>query len=54
MSHPNLIAFLYGIGLGVAPAWVVEAMLVGFGVVSTYLAPVAIVAIVAAGLLRRK
>ena len=33
--------FLFGLGLGVALAWLLEALTIGRGVVSTYLAPVA-------------
>jgi hypothetical protein len=45
-------AFLAGVGLGLAIAWVVEALLVGRGAVSIYLGPLAILAIFASLLVR--
>jgi hypothetical protein len=45
-------AFLAGVGLGLVIAWVVEALLVGRGVVSIYLGPLAILAIFASLLVR--
>ncbi len=54
MTRESLITFLVGLGAGVGMDWLLEAILVGRGVVSTYLAPVAFVAPVVAVLLRRK
>ena len=53
MSRQTASALLGGFGLGIAVAWILEATLAGRGVVSTYLAPVAIVAVLAAAWLRR-
>ena len=47
-------AFLVGLGLGVALAWLLEALTVGGGVVSTYLAPVAIAAPLIAIVVRKR
>ena len=47
-------AFLVGLGLGVALAWLLEALTVGRGVVSTYLAPVAIAAPLIAIVVRKR
>jgi hypothetical protein len=44
--------FLAGVGLGLAIAWMVEALLVGRGVVSIYLGPVAVLAVFASLLVR--
>jgi hypothetical protein len=41
MRTQQVAAFLLGIGGGLAIAWIVEAVFVGRGVVSTYLGPVA-------------
>jgi hypothetical protein len=41
MTHHEIAIFLGGLGLGVAISWLLEAILVGRGVISTYLAPVA-------------
>jgi hypothetical protein len=46
-------AFL-GLGLGAALAWLLEALTVGRGVVSTYLAAVAIAALLIAIILRKR
>jgi len=54
MRREAVVTFLIGLGAGVAIAWLLEAILVGRGVVSTYLAPVAFVAPVVAVLLRHK
>lgn len=53
MSRPALAGFLAGFGLGIAVSWTLEATLAGRGVVSTYLAPVAIVAVLLSAFLRR-
>jgi hypothetical protein len=44
--------FLAGVGFGLAIAWMIEALLVGRGVVSVYLGPLAILAIFASLLVR--
>jgi hypothetical protein len=44
--------FLAGVGFGLAIAWMVEALLVGRGVVSIYLGPLAILAVFASLLAR--
>jgi hypothetical protein len=44
--------FLAGVGFGLAIAWMLEAFLVGRGVVSIYLGPLAIVAVFASLLAR--
>jgi hypothetical protein len=54
MNRSTASGFLAGLGVGIAVAWLLESALVGRGVVSTYLAPVAIVAFVAAAALRRR
>ena len=51
MRRTVLATFLAGLGLGIALAWALEAVMVGRGVVSTYLAPVAIAAALVAGFL---
>jgi ABC-type Fe3+ transport system permease subunit len=43
MTRQMICSFLIGLSLGVALAWFLEAFLVGRGVVSTYLAPIAFV-----------
>jgi hypothetical protein len=52
MSRTTFRIFLVGLGAGVALAWVLEALLVGRGVVSTYLAPLAFIAPLLAAVLR--
>ena len=47
-------AFLAGIGLGLAIAWIIEALFVGRGVVSICLGPLAILAIFASLFVRRR
>jgi hypothetical protein len=44
--------YLAGVGFGLAIAWMVEALLVGRGVVSIYLGPLAILAVFASLLTR--
>lgn len=54
MKRSSLAAFLNGVGLGLAVAWVLETVLVGRGVVSIYLAPGAVVAPLVALFIRRR
>jgi hypothetical protein len=54
MRTQQVAAFLLGIGGGLAIAWIVEAVFVGRGVVSTYLGPVALLAIFTSMLIRRR
>ncbi len=52
MKRQVVRAFLLGLGLGVALAWLLEAFLIGRGVVSTYLAPIAFIAPIVAVFIR--
>ena len=54
MTGPTTGVFLAGLGIGIAASWIFEAVLVGRGVVSTYLAPIAIGAIVASAYLWKR
>jgi len=55
MSRPVIKAFLIGLAIGIDIAWLLESLLVGWGIVSKYLAPIAIaVPIIAAFLPQRK
>jgi hypothetical protein len=45
--------FLFGLGLGVALAWILEANTIGVGIISIYLAPVACIAPIIAAALRK-
>jgi hypothetical protein len=54
MSRSTFRTFLLGLSAGVLLAWILEAVLVGRGVVSTYLAPVVFIGPVIASLLRSK
>jgi hypothetical protein len=54
VNRSNVSVFLYGLGLGVALAWLLEALTTGRGVVSTYLAPLAIAAPIVGAFLRRR
>ena len=54
MKRSSLAAFLNGVGVGLALAWILETVLVGRGVVSSYLAPGAIVAPLVALFIRRR
>lgn len=54
MDRKTIAVFLSGIGLGISIAWTVEAVLVGRGVVSTYLGPVALLAIFASIFIGRR
>jgi hypothetical protein len=49
-----LIPLLSGIAIGTTIAWTVEALVLGRGVVGTYLAPFGIVALLAAVLLKSR
>jgi hypothetical protein len=53
MNRSTASSFLFGVGFGVAVAWLLEALTTGRGAVSTYLAPFAFVAPVVGALLRR-
>lgn len=53
MNRLKLSVFVSGFGLGVAIAWLLEALVTGPGVVSTYLAPLAIGSPIVAYFLRR-
>jgi hypothetical protein len=46
MERKELALLLIGLGLGIALSWIVEAIFVGRGVVSTYLGPVSLLAII--------
>ena len=52
MARSTFCSFLVGLGAGVALAWLLEAFFEGHGVISTYLAPVAIIAPVLAAFIR--
>lgn len=54
MTRSTFRTFLCGLGLGVALAWLLEASLVGIGVVSTYLAPIAFIAPILAAFIPTK
>ena len=53
MNRLKLSVFVSGFGLGLALAWLVEALVTGPGVVSTYLAPLAIASPIVAFFVRR-
>jgi hypothetical protein len=53
MNRLKISVFVSGFGLGLALAWLVEALVTGPGVVSTYLAPLAIASPIVAYFLRR-
>jgi hypothetical protein len=53
MDRRAMAMFLSGIGFGLTIAWMVEAVLVGRGVVSTYLGPGALLVILAGLLIGR-
>jgi len=50
--HTKFRVFLLGLGAGISLAWVLEAFIVGRGAVSTYLAPVGLIALMLATFLR--
>ena len=52
MNRLKISVFVSGFGLGLAIAWLVEALVTGPGVVSAYLAPLAIASPIVAYLLR--
>jgi hypothetical protein len=54
MRTQQVAAFLLGIGGGLAIAWIVEAVFVGRGIVSTYLGPVALLAMFTSAFIRRR
>lgn len=54
ISRVVVRAFLLGLGAGVALAWLLESVLMGRGVISTYLAPVAFIAPIVAAFFREK
>lgn len=47
-------AFLSGIAVGISLAWLLEAILVSRGVVSTYLAPIPLISSIVAAFLQEK
>jgi hypothetical protein len=53
VNRLKISVFLSGFAVGVALAWLVEALTTGRGVVSTYLAPLAIAAPIVAYFIRR-
>lgn len=52
MTRSALRSFLLGLGVGVTLAWVLEAFFAGRGIVSTYLAPLALIALTLAAFIR--
>ena len=54
MKNTIASGFVLGLGLGITIAWLLEATLIGRGVVSTYLAPLAIASPFVASALRKR
>ena len=50
----KLHTYLRIIGMALALLWLLEALTLGRGFISTYLAPVALISLIASGILRAK